>query len=45
MGSWGGEFLQPIVVVLVKAAFVVVDEHAGGDMGNEYIAATKYVGQ
>jgi hypothetical protein len=27
----------------MKAAFVVVDEYAGGDMGNEYIAATEYV--
>jgi hypothetical protein len=26
------QFLQPVVVILVQAAFVVVDEHAGCDM-------------
>jgi hypothetical protein len=27
----------------MQASLVAVDEHAGGDMGNEYIAATKCV--
>jgi hypothetical protein len=30
------QLLQPVVIVLVQAAFVVVDEHAGGDMLRVY---------
>jgi hypothetical protein len=28
----GGQFFQPVVVILVQAAFVVVDEHRRGDV-------------
>jgi hypothetical protein len=28
----GCQFFEPIVVILVQSAFVIVDEHAGSDM-------------
>jgi hypothetical protein len=27
-----GQFFQPVLIILVQAAFVVVDEYAGGDV-------------
>jgi hypothetical protein len=34
----GGQLLQPLLVIGVQAPLVIVDKHARGDMGNEYIA-------